>query len=1804
MRPHLALFVLLITNVLFSQTFHDTQGKLEISGSGQATFTVPIAMPPSLKNVGPIINLVYSSGQLGGIAGQGCNIGTISNVSRIATRTDIDGYIDGVDFDANDMLALDGQRLILKSGSYWATGSVYQTEVQSNTKIELQGSGTAMYFIVTAPDGSRSWYGNYGGMDATDPTAFYIVRFEDAVGNYMTYHYTKPFNASLCISEIKFSAHINGLAPLNLIRFNYQAAKRKETAYIKGTTHEKAALLKSIEVKTGDQLFREYKLTYIVDPQLGYEKMAGIQEYNGAGEAASPIAFEYENTQTVIEGSEYNTTYFNNLNFSEIKLSGDFDGDGRLDFATEEKLYTNLFLNQSATVTDISFANQGKRFVVQTLNQNKLNQFQSIAYVKEELQSVDFKIYELSVGNFVNTYTKTIAMDNAVNCVSNCPTDPCGNNSTYSPMRGTNQYLEGDFNGDGISEVLIFTFDQNRTYNYESYTIPEPGGPEPEIIIDPIEGGVPGETYWQCVQRFTADQEYSTISIVDLNPNSPSAFNTKGYSAFSTLLLEGFGQNTNTKKYVADFNGDGKAEILFINHYGNYKVIGIKQLNSAPWSQMEVLGNGTLLGYHPDKQLLLGDFNGDGKADFTLPDSRGGEHHTLWHIYYSNPNPSGGEFFVKESHNIVEYWPDTGGRYDTQRHFSSYYALDTNNDGKSDIVRVWRKHYKPDWTINDHDTQWRVSTYANNIGNTTITGEKFTLDYSSAHNHNSDSPEVPTPVVAPFKYRSLSRDLVIVRNHHNQLTFVDFKKDVTKNTLLKKVTASAGNIVDEISYSPMEPASVFSSGLGTLDEFYSSRNSVTYPHVEIKRLPDNFLVSQLKNSIDGVIRYQDFRYHGLVVNMQGLGMIGFNKTARSMWYQTPSAKRTWNVFENDPLLRGGLKRSYSELLQNGSDFSFVPSGNPTGIINSTVNEYVHQTTNNVYIAYLSKQTITDFTTGVINKVSHTYDPVHVLPVATTSKNFLNNVLQGTTTTTNVFENNASGAGSDYYIGRPISSETVVSAYSDVVKRSQSHQYANNRLIKTLKKGNTDEAKYLVEEFEYDNLGNLKKRTIGSQGYPSPFIAPRSTEYTYDPTGRFIRTVKDPEGLISTNNSYHPLYGTVLSSTNPYNETTLTVLDNWGKVKIQTDHFGKKTTHTYLKESNEFVVNITGEDGSHSWLRRDALGRTKRTGLKNIDNSYTIKGFEYDYLGRKYKESEPSSSSTLSQWNTSVFDDYNRTVQIISATGLITNITYSGLTVTASDGTKTTSSTKNANGHVVSATDGGGTINYTYYANGNVKDTNYEGTVISMRYNEWGMKTVLSDPSAGIYRYAYYPTGELRSEATPKGATIYELGPQGKLQSKSIEGDLISQTIEYTYDPTTKMLTRESMLDNGNGYGNTIEYYYENNELAKVTETTPEAQYEKEYKYDGFGRISNESTLAKHLQTGKSSGRQVSNSYKNGYHWQVIDDKEGKVIWQINSVDARGELTAGALGNGVSIAKTYDAFGFPTQFKDDRANGQNIMTLNTAFDPQRGNLTSRYSSLFDRGENFEYDSLDRLTIFTNSRGDQEEQKYDNRGRITSNDLGRYGYDDNKAYQNTSIELTEQSKAYYGNREGLFNDNMEGQAGWTDNYGNNTISYDNNKHLTGKYSLKIANASSSEVMTFSETRIPVDNTQDTEYTYSVWVYTDGAEAEMFLYMGTENTQSSFVAYDNILTTESGLWVKVEQTVLVPAAIKYLSLRLDNNGGGNVWFDDARISRTGDVPTGIRELNISYNALKSPVEIIETDVDKISFRYNIVGNRSLMY
>ena len=687
---------------------------------------------------------------------------------------------------------------------------------------------------------------------------------------------------------------------------------------------------------------------------------------------------------------------------------------------------------------------------------------------------------------------------------------------------------------------------------------------------------------------------------------------------------------------------------------------------------------------------------------------------------------------------------------------------------------------------------------------------------------------------------------------------------------------------------------------------------------------------------------------------------------------------------------------------------------------------------------------------------------------------------------------------------------------------------------------------------------------------------------------------------------------MLSQTNPYSLTTNYEYDVWGEKIKTTDYLGKTTTTIYSKtDLVNTLITSQSDEGNSSITKLDDLGREIIVGSKNIDNSWSYVMSQYDLYSRKISIGEPVSIITASptQVTTSKFDVYGRLIESIAPTGKVTTITYSGLSTTVNDGTKTVTTVKDAIGNVKSTTDDGGTINYQYFASGNLKQSNFDGTIISMEYDGWGRKTKLTDPSAGVYTFNYNELGELIKETTPKGTTNYTLDAVGNLINKTIIGDLTNSKTTYVYDGTTKLLKSSSFQDMLENATTTYTNGYDAKQrLISAIESSPSATFTHEMGYDDFGRVDFENYNTVHNPTGKSSSKLIKNTYKNGEHWQILDGGV-TVLWQANTVNARGQLTTATLGNGIAIAKTYDAFGFSTQTKHEipGTTPVNIMTLNTVFEPKRGNLTSRSNSMFNWNENFKFDALDRLTEYTNAKGTQETQVYDTKGRITANTLGTYNYTNTaKAYQNTSVDIAPEALAHYANREGIFSDTFDGEQKWgKDKYpaNQNFVSYDNYIFRSGRTSLKLNNTTSTDQNVYADSWINIDNAVDTQYTFSTWVYSDNPQSGLLMLMKTATETAFFTSFDNIVTTTKNNWYLLTKTILVPANIKKLRLRVDQNGAGNTWFEDVKIVKTADA-TPQRELNISYNAFKSPVQIEETGVDKISFVYNDDNSRSTMY
>ena len=162
-----------------------SQGAFRVDESGSATYSIPIMTVAGTAGVVPEVSLNYSSNGGNGIAGLGWSIGGLSAISRCRQTLHQDGQAKPITFGASDRFCLDGQRLILVSGTYGAAGSVYKTEIDSFAKIEAFGgtTGNPDYWKVYRKDGSETTYGWSGGNQPSELEAWDNVDLSSATGS-------------------------------------------------------------------------------------------------------------------------------------------------------------------------------------------------------------------------------------------------------------------------------------------------------------------------------------------------------------------------------------------------------------------------------------------------------------------------------------------------------------------------------------------------------------------------------------------------------------------------------------------------------------------------------------------------------------------------------------------------------------------------------------------------------------------------------------------------------------------------------------------------------------------------------------------------------------------------------------------------------------------------------------------------------------------------------------------------------------------------------------------------------------------------------------------------------------------------------------------------------------------------------------------------------------------------------------------------------------------------------------------------------------------------------------------------------------------------------------------------------------------------------------------------------------------------------------------------------------------------------------------------------------------------------------
>ncbi|MFP2996910.1 RHS repeat-associated core domain-containing protein [Spongiivirga sp. MCCC 1A20706] len=1624
-----------------------TEGMVSVTPSGALTYNIPIDIPVGIQGVEPNISLNYNSQAGNGLAGWGWDIAGLSVITRIPSTKFHDNEIDPVDFDLMDRFSLDGQRLILKTGSYGGNGAVYQTENYSNIKIISYGTNTISgvtgpkYFKVIYPSGSIAMYG-YND-DSRSHMDYAISYFENPQGIKINYVYESS-NNKIRINSISYGSR-NSSGGINQINFNYATRLQPTQAYINGVKFIGDRRLTAINVLSNQIGYRNYTLSYGTT-NLSYDKLTYLTERSGDNtQQRNSISFGYglqesEITEVV---KEYNQLSVENLEQRNANVvTTDISGDGKMDFIVyptfgpdnKKKFWYFESDNNLAGTNPATEVNTGSFIDILPVNalnhQGKMLASQGVAVVQKNGNTqVRFKVFSQgapsSGSNIGEWYSKTWDIP-TYTTQSDCDL-PAYENPTDQ------KYISGDFDGDGLSDVIAITYPYSYQNCVEEDLAPGEtcggnGGGNPAARGENKTQTTQNSSGNYCCECSTINKSNSAVNLIKLDRRLSSNY----ASSIGNLST---GISYSDRIVVLDANGDGKSDILQFKD-GFVNVYSLNQNNSS----IRLLWRTIDSKIDRDFPIMPGDYNGDGKADFMVPHGNNNKNFSLFF--------SSGTGFVKFDKLQPFEYKNTDYNGSGTLYGYSLIPVDINADGKTDIISYNTTTYNG----NSNGIQ-KIVLYKNK--GVTIVDSNPVFVAGGSREITGNTKHFPIPIFLTSNKQNANLEFASISN--KWVTSFGFTEDHRKHISLERIVNNG--IETTIEYNQINKYAD-SNNNNDPHPFYIESYSQNYPFVNVNIAPSfrvvNRVTEKTQSSTDRITRYKDFKYEGAVSNTEGLGFIGFEVLKQTNWYGD-GVGTLWSMSKHEPSYRGAVMQQWvatspqsipgtyisktdyvydTKLIANPGSPS-APDYQATINLNSaisgprnyeaeesiTLSRGFHATGSNgafsaliippdqqpgesgyagVFDVLLKSMSREDVLTGVVTSESYVYDSYNNPTTTTTT------FPGGSRKTTYTYKNNESATNKEYHIGRATRMTESATLNGNSFSTETQYTYANNLVTETKRKGNG--TSWITETFVHDIFGNITSKTINADG-----VDPRTESFTYDTGGRFIIKATDVEGL-ETHFVYNAATGDLQSTTDPYNLTHSFTYDKWNRLLTETDYLGNVTTHEYNQQQQGWLELRTDHpDGGKEYSLIHPMGWPAKSGVLSLNNEWVETETKYDVAGRTIAQSQPYTGSA-SQWTTTGYDQYGRMVSQQLHTGRSISMTYSGLTVTVNDGVKTTVTTADALGNRVQVSDPGGTVNYTYYPTGAMKIANYETHQVSVTIDGWGRKKSLNDPSAGTYSYTYNNYGELLTEVGPKGTTSYTYDPVGKVTNKTINGDQTNLTLDYVYDNVTKLPTAMNGQDHINNHAYTYAYEYDQYQRPDyVKETTGLAEFEKTITYDGFGRVDKETTTAKNLGTGDFKTIRTRNEYDtSGLLKALWDDINPVKLWQLDQLNARGQALSITLGNGYTSAMEYDAYGYLTKIEDKENDNNNpTVALHTtySFDQQRGTLLSRENVGLNWQENFQYDHLDRLTTISGSA--TKTMTYDNRGRITNNtDIGTYNYVAGaKQYQLANIEPDVAGETYF-------------------------------------------------------------------------------------------------------------------------------------------------------------------------------------------------
>jgi RHS repeat-associated protein len=1607
------------------------QGSYAVSSTGEATYTLPIVVPPGAAGIQPSLAITYDSASGDGMLGVGFSLTGLSAIARCPLTIAQDGQIRGVRYDQLDGLCLDGARLIPVGSS---NGIVeYRTFPDTFVKVFALPSKVAANPAETLKVFARSGLIlEYGTSPDSKVMArsgvirsWLVKRVSDRSENTIDYEYLNLTTGHENTTEyvpfrIRYTGN-KGVLPSRTVQFAYEAKTESDarTFFAGGMALMSTQQLTTISMYGPENsLVREYQLTYKPGAGSGRTVLRSIRECAADGTCKPRTTFAW---------------YGGTADFERIATTID---------VPQSHLSAPMMMDVTGDGLD--------DLVVPTVPWD--------AAAHSDVPTTDWTITP-NAGSSPSTGAAYFQASGVAYSEDN-------NDSTNDPVLQKQPDLKVqsdygtpiDYNQDGLMDVLVHNvhetaFSFANTWGVllatpqHKFKLLDTGIPRPKHLVD---------------GTLKLNNKEASVHLADVNGDGvadliqcerdPSA---GGGDAFRwTLRLwtpagPGFEQvarqmakpaeNLNLFHcawdiHPADLDADGKTDLVFAEIGDDGRSPREDHLSMSydehadAWST-EKIGN---LGTASTSYLFL-DVNGDGLPDVVKIEPISGQP-----VTYLNTGDSHGHRFAAGVLSVGSYIPGSlAALWDLAA------VLDYNGDGRQDVLVPI--------TEEDGLVSWLILRATGKAGEGTFELVKVKIPFEAELSQqgvtisNRLGPRV-TDVDGDG-----SPDIVLPIGNH----FTIFRATGTQQDLLASVHDGLN------AHDPQDPenvptvaftyGSLVDSGTADDDSDYLSKGwfapDCAYPLRCVVGSRRVVREVEVNNGADKARRSR-IQYRGGRFDRRGRGFLGFHSKITT---DLDTGSGSIAIYGDAAEVDVGSVKTYPEAGELREEIRWTPNPRPQDprrveLSFATIKRQL-RATNGVATYFLMPTDVAQA------REQGQFDPagpqslhawlqlsakgssasVSGSDVTTTAYDDFGNVLASVTTadgvdlTTTISDVKFNNLAGSWLIGQ-LATRTECSAAASVKQcRTITRTYYDTTgLLKDeIVDAEGDATMHLTITYGRDAFGNVTTTTaddlLGNH---------RASSTTYEPSGVFPSQHMNAVGHVVVP-AFDAGLGVMLSLVDENQLTTTWKYDGFGRRILETRPDLTETVRTLVRakdggpKQNEWNVKVTTttEGGEDSAVQYDSLARPIRWWTHGTQTGHDpparlMQEIVFDELGEHVaRRSLPVNEATPPEgrhYDDYAYDPAGRVLTHTSPWKAKTTYEYEVRDVVVTDPLdQITTEESDGLGRLIKVTDAKtGITSYTYGPFGALSTVTDPGNAVtSTQRDAYGRVRTVTEPDKGTTTLEYDGFNEVVSSLDANGRTsksFYDpLGRRTRREDSASPPNSPVEATTWKWDTallgTGGQLALGALAEVDGPDGTATLYTYDALGRLDATERSIAGEtFGTTNTYDKLGHLA----TVTYPEAKGFSPFTVQNEYDPYGHLLKVWDPANKSAestsyWRLAETDSADRITAESLGNGFTTTRSYF---------DDKSSLKSIRTAKDAAPPVQDlaydydaklNLATRHDALQTQNttEFFQYDALDRLTCasFANTPACAKANRYTyapNGNLLTKPGIaGAYAYDAN-------------------------------------------------------------------------------------------------------------------------------------------------------------------------------------------------------------------